>query len=211
MNTRSSRSVGSLGRSAVFILMSFLLLLGCESERAALDRHAERAMALEAEGRLQEALEELELALQKSPGFPQLWFGAGHLQKELGRLEDAERSLQRAIALGPEPIIYELLGEIYGMQQRYDLAAQTYLIAARSGPPPPPGVLYREPEASNYAAAVRHLLLQGEEETAISVLEEALTRNPDSPDLRELADEFTVGVPVNAQPSAPADRATRGG
>ncbi|HYG62610.1 MAG TPA: sulfatase-like hydrolase/transferase [Thermoanaerobaculia bacterium] len=141
------------------------------------------AQVLQAQGKLEESLEQTRLAeqeLSRMEGdrkFAGLFFVQGDTLARMERFADAERAFQREIADFPgSPGPYSRLAVIYATQGR---------------PAEAVGMLRRMVETNNspaaYAEAVKTLRILGDPAGASALLRHALTQFPGSPELRALA------------------------
>ncbi len=128
------------------------------------------------QGRLPEALERFQEALELDPGFAATHHALGRLLQAQGRLPQAVRYLERACELDPELLEAHVdLGSAYHRSSRYDLAVAAYERALAIDPERP--LVY-----SNLGMA--HAMA-GRLETAAEAFREGLKRAPDSADLHE--------------------------
>jgi choline-sulfatase len=141
------------------------------------------AQVLQAQGKLEESLEQTRLAeqeLSRMEGdrkFAGLFFVQGDTLARMDRFADAERAFQREIADFPgSPGPYSRLAVIYATQGRPEEAV---------------GMLRRMVDTNNspaaYAEAVKTLRILGDPAGASALLRHALTQFPGSPELRALA------------------------
>lgn len=173
------------------IVISFILFYGCgdSSNIKSIDDNLQQAVLLAEAGKHEESLDEMEEALRKNENLYQLWFYKGWVESELGYYERAKQSLRRAIELGDIPEAYDIMGEVYSAQGKYLEAAESYLMFARLQEVREDfkdDSYFSGTQSRAYVNAVDSLMRAGELEEARKVLDEAVSRNPGSPDLAKL-------------------------
>lgn len=84
--------------------------------------------------RLNEALDMIQRAVNASPDNPSFLDSLGWVYFKLGRLEEAERYLTRALQRTSAPAIYEHVGDLYEKQGRHDSATEMWQKAVSMKP-----------------------------------------------------------------------------
>ncbi len=164
------------------------------SERNRARVHTELATAYYGAGQYEVALEEVQIALAADSSYLPAVNQLGLIHLALGRTEEAERELKRAMRIDPDN---PSINNNYGMllcSQGDTAGAMRYFERALSDP------LYRTPELAYVNAGVC-LKNQGDKERAEQFLRRALAVAPEQPKaLYEMADlEFRNGEIESAQ------------
>ncbi len=128
------------------------------------------ALALQAEGRLEEALEAMDRAVAATPEEPTVHCNRGSVRQDLGRLEEAVADYRRALALGPDLVEARVnLGSALLEQGELEAAAAELGTALAADPGRAP--------VHRALAQVRQR--QGRPDEAQACLEAALDLRPD--------------------------------
>jgi tetratricopeptide (TPR) repeat protein len=133
--------------------------------------------ALERAGQTRAALAAFQRARMKAPGLPVLAYGIARCYRSLGEPLKAEKELRRAITMaGPDPILYEALGEILEALKDPRLAALAFEQAAGLD----------GSSARRWIRAARALKAAGNAPAAAAALSRALAIEPGNPQARAL-------------------------
>lgn len=152
-------------------------------------------------GRLTQARANYEQAQRLNPELPGLDRDLGRLYTQLGELDLARQSLERAVAAEPkEPLNYLYLGEFYERESDLRRAAGAYLTAHNLAPlwDKPPhrlGMVYGKSNrlGDAYYYLGRSFLLQDEDEKAIADFEKAIKiLGESSPRAQDIKEELKI-------------------
>jgi hypothetical protein len=104
----------------------------------------------------------------------------GMLAQETGDLDAAIRAFERSVELRPNPVAWYEKGRVHALRAEWELAANSFEGAYALAPFPP----------SYIAEFVAALARAGRRERALAVLDDALRRYPQSPELGRLQQEL---------------------
>lgn len=104
------------------------LIVAIAEMHAGASKHLKRGVALEGAGRIAEAIEEHERALEINPWKLQVHVNLISLYGRVGQIEKAEKHYRAATAINPDlPETYYNYGVLLALQERYKEAAQAFL------------------------------------------------------------------------------------
>ncbi len=116
-------------RHATIPLAIAFALLGAVAAQAASSEAVRRnnfGADLSKQGRFEEAVTELQTAVQADPGYGVAYLNLGFAYDQLGRADEAIGAYEKAVALGSKsPAAFNNLGLLYGKQGKYDEAVRT--------------------------------------------------------------------------------------
>ena len=137
-------------------------------DRAIVLQHFDQARRLRAQGQFEGAMALLQEASREDAGNPSVWFEMGEASRQRGRLEEAAKDLDRAVAISPwMAVAWTSRGHIYLALSKNERAAACYEKALRVNP--------NMIEALNPMAA--YFMDTGHPEKAIPMLDRAIAQN----------------------------------
>ena len=189
---------------AALVVTFALVSAASAAAQPSLEARKERARALGAEKRYDEALAELDTVLAVTPGDTDARIARGRILGWAGRYEAAEAELRRIIADHPEAAeAFVALGDVLGWQGRNAEAALAYTRAREIAPADPAGVIglarlrYRAGDLAGartaYQEALRIEPANTEARDGLAQVEKASARRRFRVDLGYRFDQLTLG------------------
>ena len=138
------------------------------------EAHFTLGLALQAQGKLAPAADQLRRSTELDPQSVEVWMNLGRVRLQLEQAESASKAFQRAIVLDPvNPAAHAGAGESLAMSGRYDEAENCFRLALQRAPGDPGLIVY----------IARMMDARGESERAEQTLRDALASDPTQPDL----------------------------
>jgi len=175
------------------LLTAFLFPLQSYSSNPDIEALIKSAAELQNEGRYKEALEKINIAVNKEPSIWQLFYQKGHILQSLNKWDESEKSFSNAINLQKAAELYTARGNSRYKQGKYNEALSDYMSALDQyeSKPGKDTSQYSPQEVDLYIKQIKVLLETNNYKKAKEIFSNAQTTNPGSKDIQFLEKLFS--------------------